>query len=109
LGRDSTTRKPPDVSREHLILLNEALSIGNIEAAAAALGLAAQAYGMSRLAKECGVERTSLYKSLLWGGNPRLETMMKVALVLGIQFGAAKRKRAPKTGAPSLLSNSNTD
>ena len=49
----------------------------------AALSTAAKARGMSQLAKEAGVGRESLYKSLAPGGNPSFKTIMKITNALG--------------------------
>lgn len=44
---------------------------------------AAKARGMTQLAKEAGVGRESLYKSLSPGGNPSFKTIMKISNALG--------------------------
>lgn len=54
----------------------------------AALATAAKARGMTQLAKEAGVNRESLYKSLSPGGNPSFKTVFKIATALGMPFGA---------------------
>ncbi|MEF2735689.1 addiction module antidote protein [Bifidobacterium pseudolongum] len=48
-----------------------------------ALGDVAKARGMTQIAKETGVGRESLYKSLAAGGNPSFATIMKVVHALG--------------------------
>lgn len=54
-----------------------------------ALAIAARAKGMSEVAKQAGVTRASLYKSLAEDGNPRFETVAKVCAALGVRLHAA--------------------
>ena len=51
-----------------------------------ALGVAARARNMVQLAKETGLSREGLYKALSEGGNPRLDTVMKVARAMGVRL-----------------------
>ena len=51
-----------------------------------ALGVAARAKGMSNVAKQAGVTRASLYKSLSANGQPRFATITKVVAALGCQL-----------------------
>lgn len=50
---------------------------------AATLGDIAKAKGMTKLAKETGLSRESLYKSLSGKGNPEFATILKVSKALG--------------------------
>lgn len=54
----------------------------------AALGDIARARGMAQVAREAGLSRESLYKSLSGEGNPEFATVMKVIKALGIQLHA---------------------
>ena len=47
------------------------------------LNTAARAKGMTEVAKQGGVTRASLYKSLSAEGNPRFETINKIVEALG--------------------------
>lgn len=49
----------------------------------AALGNVAKARGMTQIAKDAGVGRESLYKSLSKDGNPSFQTIAKVIHTLG--------------------------
>lgn len=49
----------------------------------AALGNVAKAQGMTQIAKDAGVGRESLYKSLSKDGNPSFQTIAKVIQALG--------------------------
>ena len=51
-----------------------------------ALNTAARAKGMSSVAREAGVSRASLYKSLGEGGQPKFETIDKVVHALGFKL-----------------------
>jgi probable addiction module antidote protein len=55
---------------------------------ARALGDVARAKGMSRVARDSGLSRESLYKALGENGNPSFATVLKVARALGIQLHA---------------------
>ncbi|MFM8604312.1 MAG: addiction module antidote protein [Cyanobium sp.] len=66
--------------------LEAALQDGDPQVIAAALGDIARAKGMSQIARDAGVGRESLYKSLSATGNPELATVLKVISVLGLQL-----------------------
>ena len=51
-----------------------------------ALGDAARARGMGKVAKAAGLGRESLYKALAPGAKPRFETVLKVARALGVRL-----------------------
>ena len=53
---------------------------------AKALGTVARARGMTKLAKDAGMGRESLYKALSGEGNPSFSTVMKVVNALGLHF-----------------------
>ncbi len=54
-----------------------------------ALGDIARAVGMSKVAKQSGLSRESLYKALSEGGNPSLDTILRVARAVGVRFHAS--------------------
>ena len=53
------------------------------------LGVVARAKGMAKIAKKTGLGRESLYKALSKGGNPKLETVVKVVHALGLKLKVA--------------------
>lgn len=59
---------------------------GDVAFLAKALGDVARARGMTRVAKEAGVTRESLYRSLSPAGNPELATVLRVARSLGVRL-----------------------
>jgi probable addiction module antidote protein len=48
----------------------------------------ARARGMTKLAKDTGLGRESLYKALAPGAKPRYDTVMKVIRALGVRLRA---------------------
>lgn len=56
---------------------------------ARALGDIARACGMSRVARQAGLSRESLYKALGEGGNPSFDTILRVARAVGVRFHAS--------------------
>lgn len=52
-----------------------------------AIGDIAKARGMSSIAREAGVGRESLYKSLSREGNPSFSTIARVLHALGLEIG----------------------
>ena len=51
-----------------------------------ALSDVARARGMTKLARDAGCGRESLYKTLSPGGNPQYATVMKIMKALGVRF-----------------------
>ena len=51
-----------------------------------ALADVAKTRGMAQLAKDSGLSRESLYKTLSPGAKPRFETIMKITKALGVPF-----------------------
>src|SRR5260363_95445 len=69
--------------------LEAALEDGNPQLIAAALGDIARARGMSKMARDTGLGRESLYKALSPDGNPEFATVLKVVRALGLQLHAS--------------------
>ena len=70
--------------------LTEALESDDPRVIAQALGAVARARGgIAQLAKETGLSREALYRSLSETGNPELGTVLKVLHALGIQLSAS--------------------
>ena len=63
--------------------LDAAAETGDPKLMQAAIGDVAKARGMGQIAKEAGVGRESLYKSLSRDGNPSFATILKVVHALG--------------------------
>lgn len=75
------------------IYLSEALETGDSQFIADALGVVARARGMSKVARQAGLSRESLYRGLSASGNPELGTILRVIKVLGLKLTAV-----PNTG-----------
>ena len=69
--------------------LKETTKIGDTSDLIHALNIASKAKGMTEIAKQAGVSRASLYKSLSDDGNPRFETISKIVNALGCKIAIA--------------------
>jgi len=58
----------------------------DVASIAHALGEIARARGMAQVARDAGLSRESLYRSLSANGNPSLSTILKVARALGMRL-----------------------
>ena len=68
--------------------LNAALEDTNPNVFLAAVSDVAKARGISKLAKDTGLGRESLYKALSPGAKPRYDTVLKLIHALGVQLHA---------------------
>jgi probable addiction module antidote protein len=66
--------------------LNTVLAEGDDSDVIVAIGHVAKSMGMTKIAKETGLSRSSLYKALSEGSNPRFETIMKILRAIGGQI-----------------------
>ena len=69
--------------------LEAAFENGDPALIAAALGDVARAKGMTEIARNAGVTRDALYKSLTEHGDPRLSTFLGVMKAMGLRLSAA--------------------
>jgi probable addiction module antidote protein len=74
--------------RDIVAYLEAAFEDGDSGVVAAALGDIARAKGMTKVARQAGLGRESLYKALSAKGNPELETVLRVVRALGIKLHA---------------------
>ena len=80
---------------ERIVLYLEAVfEEGDPQLIAAAIGDVARARGMTQLAKDTGLTREALYRSLSEQGNPELSTVLKVLGALGIKLTPALTEAA---------------
>ena len=68
--------------------MSDALESEDPAFVADALGVVARARGMSEVAREAGVSRESLYRSLSTDGNPEFATVLRVVRALGLRLSA---------------------
>ena len=87
-----TTRFDPaeylDTPEAQAELFSDALESGDAGYITHALNTIARARGMSAIAREAGVTREGLYKSLSPEGDPKLTTLLSVTKALGLKLSA---------------------
>ena len=66
--------------------IEAAIEDGDASLLTHALGVAARAKGMSKIAEDAGVTREALYKALSAEGDPRLSTLIGVLKALGLRL-----------------------
>lgn len=69
--------------------LEAAFEDGDPAVIRSAFGDVARARGMTALSKDAGVSRETLYKAFSEGGNPTLDTLIKVTKALGVRLAVA--------------------
>lgn len=69
--------------------VEEALATNDPAFIAHALGTAARARGMAKVAKKAKLSRESLYKALSMDGNPELGTVLRVMQALGLKLSVS--------------------
>lgn len=75
-----------DTPERIALYLEAAFEDGDSRLIAAAIGDAARAYGMTKLATDTGLSREALYRALSEQGNPELSTVVKVLGALGLRL-----------------------
>jgi len=68
--------------------LEAAFEDGDPQVITAALGAVARAKGMTQLAKDTGLAREALYRSLSAEGKPEFTTVLKVMKAFGLRLAA---------------------
>jgi probable addiction module antidote protein len=69
-------------------LLDDAFSSGSAAYIRRAMLIAGRNYGMTKLAKQTGLNRQALYQSLSHEGNPTLDTVMLCLSTMGYRLRA---------------------
>lgn len=96
---DYDTSEYLENEQDIIAYLNAIAEYDNPALMQAALGNVAKARGMTQIAKDAGVGRESLYKSLSKDGNPSFQTIAKVIHALGGRLTIqAARKNKTQTG-----------
>ena len=85
-------RTPEDMAAYLEACLEE--SNGDASFVAKALGDIARAQGMTKVAKNSGLSRESLYKALSGDRSPSFDTILKVVSALGLKLSATVRSEA---------------
>jgi len=81
-GASPAKASPDDI----LIAINKALAEGDATTIMDRLGVAARERGMSQIARDTGLSRESLYRSLDAHGNPEFATVLKVLASIGLHL-----------------------
>ena len=79
---------------EEAEVLSNALASGDACYIAAAIGAIARARSMTYMADATGLNRTALYEAFSEGGNPTLDTVMRVMRALDIKLTAYAAEEA---------------
>jgi probable addiction module antidote protein len=74
---------------ERAAYLEAILEDGDADLIAAGLGEIARAIGPSELARQTGLSREVIYKGLVPGGNPTLDTIARITKALGLRLTVA--------------------
>ena len=77
-----------DTPEARAAYMTEALATEDASFIAEALGTVAKASGMSAVAREAGLSRENLYRSLSGATNTKLETVVRVLRALGVKLTA---------------------
>ena len=80
--------------------LDAVLEDGDPELLKDALGAIARSKGMTEIAKEAGLGRSSLYRALSPGGNPEFATVASVLKALGLRLSVARESVSKRRGTP---------
>lgn len=83
---------PSPAAQAHLIA--DAMASGDAGYIADALGIVARKRGMSSLAESTGLNRQALYSALSAGGNPTLNTVLKVLDALDLELTVREKAAA---------------
>jgi probable addiction module antidote protein len=75
-----------DTKEDIIACLDVALAEGNTQFLFETLGSLTRAKGMTQIARELGVTREGLYKSLSPDGHPSFETVFKLMDILGMRL-----------------------
>lgn len=74
-------------------LLRAAFITSNQQRICSAIDVAVHRYGISDLAREAGLDRTTLYRAFRLKNGPALSTMIRVLLVLGYRLAVRTKDR----------------
>jgi probable addiction module antidote protein len=82
----TSVQPKPMPLEEAVTVLNKALASGDAATVMNTLGGIARDRGMSQVARDTGLARESLYRSLDAGGNPEFATILKVFSSIGLRL-----------------------
>lgn len=85
-----------DTEAKIALYLEAVFEDGDPATIAAAIGDVARARGMSQIARDAGLSRESLYRSLSQDGNPEFATIMRVIKAIGFDITVTPHGEAMK-------------
>lgn len=83
-----------DAVDDHIDLLNDALATGDHSVVGNVIGMIAARHGMTALARDAGIGRSSLYNAVGADANPTLDTLLRLLGGLGIELRATRHQEA---------------
>jgi probable addiction module antidote protein len=86
--------------------LDAVLEDGDPELLKDALGVIARSKGMTEIAREAGLGRSSLYRALSPDGNPEFATVAGVLKALGLRLSIARERVGRRRRPPRRTSDS---
>jgi probable addiction module antidote protein len=92
--RDWDPAERLDTPEAIALYLDEAFADGDPALISAALGDVARAVGMTAVARETGLSRENLYRSLSADGRPDSSTVLKVMHAFGVRLSATPLEEA---------------
>jgi probable addiction module antidote protein len=87
-----------DTPARRAAYLSAAFETGDPDEIRDALGIVARARGLTEVARDAKLSRTSLYKTLGGNGNPEFGTVVRVLASLGIRLTATPAVQTGKSG-----------
>ncbi len=87
---DPSIPSPEPAAQDLAVEINQALGAGDSRRVVELLGTIARDRGMTQVAKDSGLARESLYRSLGSDGNPEFATVLKVLASLGLTLTATR-------------------
>ena len=95
MGSKEAPAEYPATAEDLTAALNAALDSGDLDRTMGTLGEMTRAHRMRRVARETGLGRESLYKSMRAGASPEFNTVLRVLRALGFRLQVH-----PASGSP---------
>jgi len=97
-----------DTPARRAAYLTAAFETGDPDEVRDALGIVARARGLTEVAREAKLSRTSLYKALGGSGNPEFSTVVRVLASLGIRLTATPAVQLRKSARRTAVTKRST-
>ena len=93
---DAPNSAKPETRQGNLDRINLALKARNQAEILEAAMAEAKRQGFNRAARRAGMPRSSLHSALAVGGNPTMETMLRISDALAIEWTASEQEKSHK-------------